>query len=108
MQLRFVIALSSLCFAAAAHAATAVATYEFNNNFNADQAGAPALVPTDPTATSVFQNDTVLGASRPVWAFNGNASPPSQQAGLTLNTTGLVSPQSYSVDMVLLFSQGTG
>src|SRR5690242_10055736 len=101
--------LAALSVGAAAqgvHAATAVATYQFNNSFAADQAGPPAMVAVDPLGTSIFQTDTVLGQSRTVWSFNGNNSPPSQQAGLTVNTTGLIPPQSYSVDMVLEFTQG--
>jgi hypothetical protein len=84
-------------------AATAVATYQFNNTFAADQPGAPALVPTDPLAASGFVADNVFGVNQQVWSFDGNAAPVDQQAGLTLDTTGLVAPTSYSVDMVFLF-----
>jgi len=56
----------------------------------------------------MFVADTVLGATRTVWAFNGLASPPDQQAGLALVTPGLVNAQSYSVDMVLELSGGDG
>lgn len=84
------------------------ATYQLNQTFVADQAGAPALTPVDPTAASVFLADTVMGTARTVWAFNGAASPPEQQAGLTLATPGLVNPESYSVDMVVEFTQGDG
>lgn len=87
------------------HAQAAVATYDFGNNFNANEPGAPALTPVDPTGTSVFVTDMVLGQMRRVWQFNGVNSPPSQQAGLSLNTTGLVPPESYSVDMVFEFTQ---
>src|SRR5690348_15528508 len=97
--------LSCLCLAAVAgwaSAATPIATYQFNNTFAANEAGRPALTATDPLGTSQFLTDTVLGASRTVWAFNGNASPPAQQSGVTTaTTTGLINPQSYSVDMVL-------
>jgi hypothetical protein len=86
--------------------ATAVATYLFQNTFAAQQAGAPALTPLDPQATSAFVTDTVEGASRTVWNFNGLASPPASQAGFTLNTSSLLtSPTSYSVDMLFLFTQ---
>jgi hypothetical protein len=97
--------LVGLCLAGVAgwaDAATPIATYQFNNNFAANEAGRPALTATDPLGTSQFLTDTVLGSSRTVWAFNGNASPPAQQSGVTTaTTTGLISPQSYSVDMVL-------
>jgi hypothetical protein len=42
--------------------------------------------------------------SRPVWLFNGNAQPTNEQAGLSVNTAGLIGPQNYSVDMVFLFT----
>lgn len=84
-------------------AATAVGTYEFNNTFAADQPGAPALTAVNPTGTSQFQTDTVLGQTRPVWFFNGTAAP-AQQSGLTLNTTGLLPPDGYSVDLVCQFT----
>jgi Concanavalin A-like lectin/glucanases superfamily len=86
-------------------AATVVATYQFNNTFNADQVGAPAISPTDPLGASMFVTDVVLGSNRTVWAFDGTDFPPNLQAGLTIDTTGLVSPISYSVDMVFLFTE---
>jgi hypothetical protein len=92
-----------LSFAPCANAATPIATYEFNNTFGANEAGVPALTPVDPLGTSVFTTDTVLGNSRTVWRFNGSATPPASQAGLMVNTTGLITPESYSIDMVLEF-----
>ena len=94
--------------AKAAFAATAVATYQFNSNFNADESGPPALTATDPLGTSTFTTDTVFGSPRTVWAFSGAASPATNQAGVTANTTGLVNPGSYSVDMVVKLTAGTG
>jgi hypothetical protein len=88
--------------------ATEVARYEFNNSFAADQSGVPDLVQTDPLGTSAFVTDTVFGSPRTVWAFNGAASPVTSQAGVTLNTTGLLTPDSYSVDMVFEFFDGAG
>jgi hypothetical protein len=86
-------------------AATAVATYQFNTTFAADQPGAPALVPTDPLAASAFVADNVFGVNQQVWSYDGNAAPVAQQAGLTLDTNGLVAPTNYSVDMVFLFTE---
>jgi hypothetical protein len=54
----------SLFVAPLAYAAVPVATYEFNNNFLADQPGAPALSVIDPLGASGFQNDSVLGINR--------------------------------------------
>jgi hypothetical protein len=82
-----------------ASAQTVAATYLFGNTFSAVQPGAPALVPVDPQGTSLFETDTVFGQSRTVYHFIGNTTP-AQQAGLTLNTTGLVTPNNYSVELV--------
>lgn len=89
-------------------AAVPVATYKFDSNFLAEESGAPAIVPTDPLGTSAFVADTVFGDPRTVWAFDGNAFPIDEQAGLTVDTTGLVAPTSYSVDMVFLFTELDG
>lgn len=89
----------SLLSAAPSHAGL-VATYEFNNTLAADQAGVASLSAVDPLATSGFVNDTVFGHSRAVYAFNGLNSPVTDQGGLSLNTTGLVSTNSYSVQIV--------
>ena len=66
------------------------------------------MIPTDPPGTSGFVSDTVLGQTRQVYAFNGMSSPPSQQSGLTVNTTSLIPSHSYSVDMVLELTQRDG
>lgn len=89
-------------------AATPSATYRFNDTFNADEPGLPALVPVDPIGASAFQTDSVFGVGRRVWSFDGDASPGDLQAGLTLSTAGIVSPTSYSVDMVFQFTEDTG
>lgn len=89
-------------------AATAVATYQFNGTLAAAEPGVPPLVPTDPLALSGFVPDVVLGVNQYVWSFDENDNPTNQQAGLTLNTTGLVAPTNYSVDLVFLFTQRDG
>ena len=86
-------------------AATAVATYCFDNTFEATQSTAPALFEIDPLNASDFITDSVFGETRTVWSFDGNELPLEEQAGLALETEGLISPTSYSVDMVLLFTQ---
>jgi len=93
---------------APAQALDPVATYLFNGNFNAVQPGAPLLTPADPLGTSAFISDTVFGETRTVYAFNGHASPVNEQAGLTLNTTGLIAPDNYSIEMVSSFSDRNG
>jgi Concanavalin A-like lectin/glucanases superfamily len=104
-RLAWVCSAPLFLFVALARAAVPVATYEFENNFLANEPGAPALAVVDPLGASGFQNDTVLGINRPVWAFNGNAQPTNQQAGLTVSTAGLIAPHDYSIDMVFLFTQ---
>ena len=85
------------------HAQTPVATYRFNNTLNADETTAPALTATDPQNASGYGSDTVFGETRGVYNFSGNTTP-SQQAGLTLDTTGLVSGDAYSAEMVFKFT----
>jgi hypothetical protein len=98
----------SVIAAAPAFAAVPVATYEFNNSFAADQTGVPALTPVDPLGESNFHSDTVLGVSRTVWNFAGSNTP-ADQAGFTLNTTGLLtSPSAYSVDMIFQLTDRDG
>ena len=84
------------------------AEYRFNNNFTSTVAGAPALVPVDPLGLNSFTNDTVNGSAQPVYAWVGNATPVIQQAGFTLDTTGLVPTNSYSVEMVIKLTQRDG
>jgi hypothetical protein len=108
MQKTYLLGLIVLGAAVNSFGADLVGTWEFNNNFNADQSGVPALTAVDPEGTSVFQTDTVFGVDRTVWSFNGDDNTPTDQAGLTLNTTGLVNPESYSVNMILEFTQRDG
>lgn len=81
------------------------ATYLFNNNLNAQESGVAALTATNPLGTSGFNSDTVFGQTRTVYSFNGNATPVNEQAGLSLDTTGLVTSNNYSVEMVFQFTQ---
>jgi len=85
------------------------ATFNFNNTLAADEAGAPALVSVDPLGANGFETATVFGKSRPVFKWDGNASPIGQQAGLTLDTTGIITdPTAYSLELVFEFTQDTG
>lgn len=91
----------------AAHAQTSVATYLFNNALSAEEGGVPALTATDPLGLNGFENASVFGQNRTVYRWDGNSTP-SQQAGLTLDTTGLVSPNNYSVELVFAFTEDNG
>jgi len=81
-----------------------VATYTFNGNLNAQQGGVPALTATDPLGTNAFSTATVFGVTRPIYQTIG-AAPFAQEAGLTLDTTGLIPTNNYSVEMVFAFTQ---
>ncbi|MFT3879950.1 MAG: hypothetical protein QM703_09865 [Gemmatales bacterium] len=81
------------------------ASYYFNNTLAAQEGGVPALVPTDPLGTNGYLLQSVFGQNRTVYAFNGNAIPNANQAGLTLNTTGLVDPINYSAELVFQFTE---
>jgi Concanavalin A-like lectin/glucanases superfamily/PEP-CTERM motif len=84
-----------------------VASYGFQNTFAADQGGVPALTAVDPLGTSTFVTDTLYGQTRQVYNFNGQTTP-ADQSGLTVNTTGLISPTTYSVAMVFEFDSNAG
>lgn len=103
---RAAVALGTAMLAVAAPLASAgpvaVATYEFNNTLDANEAGVAALTAIDPLLQNAFITDAVFGETKTVYAFNGTTTP-SQQAGVNLNTTGLLSGASYSVDIVFAF-----
>ncbi len=96
--------LFSLLLATASLAApVAVATYDFDDGtLNANEGGAPALMAIDPLGQNAFISDTVFGTTKTVYRFDGNTTP-ADQAGLSLNTTGLLSGTAYSVDLVFSF-----
>jgi hypothetical protein len=81
-----------------------VATYDFTGStLGAAEVGVASLSAIDPLGLNAFLADTVFGTPKTVYRFAGNASPPTEQAGLELNTTGLLSGTAYSVDMVFSF-----
>ena len=99
----------STCFAALllpaalySQSASLVATYNFQNTLNAAQPSAPALTAVNPRGTNSFLTDTVLGQQRTVYDLQ--SLNPGQNAGLALNTTNLVNPNSYSFEMLFAFT----
>src|SRR5262249_4654619 len=86
-----------------AQGATPVATYRFNNSLAAEEPGAPSLVSVDPLGRNGFEDATVDGVPTRVFHWQGTANPPTQQAGLTLDATGLVQYNNYSVELVFEF-----
>lgn len=83
--------------------ASLVGAYTFQNTLNSSFGGSPALEPTDPLGRSGYMTDTVLGQTRTVYRFEGT---PTQQAGLSLSTNGVLNPQSYSLEMLFAFTEG--
>lgn len=81
--------------------ASLTATYTFQNTLNSTSGG-PALVGVDPLNRGSYLTDTVFGAQRTVYQFSGT---PTNQAGLSLLTTGVVNPLSYSFEMVFTFTE---
>lgn len=106
MNNRKLVALAALGMFASASALanpTPVATWNFDNTLAADEPGVSALTAIDPLALNGFITDTVFGQSRQVYRFDGNQTP-TQQAGLAINTTGLLNADNaYSVDMIFQF-----
>lgn len=92
--------------AASVGAATSVATYQFNDTLDADELGPPSLLAVDPLSQASFTDDIVFGVNRRVYEFGGNAFPASEQGGLSLDTTGLVAGNDYSVELVFKFFDG--
>lgn len=84
--------------------ASEVATYFFNNSLNALQPGVAPLVAVDPLNSSGFTTANVFGDTRPVYHFGGANSPSTDEGGLTLDTTGLISANTYSVQIVFDFA----
>jgi hypothetical protein len=97
--------LVALSFSLQAHAAAALASYHFNGSLAADQASAPDLVAIDPLGLNSFETALVYGVSQQVYRWSGNGAIATQQAGLSLNTTGLLADySSYSVAMTFEFA----
>lgn len=78
-------------------AATLQATYLFDGDLLAEEAGAPALLAIDPLNVDAFDSAEVFGELRTVYRFDGTAS---QQGGLSLSTASLINRTQYSVEMV--------
>jgi hypothetical protein len=61
------------------------------------------LVSVDSLGLNRFEDATVNGNIQRVFHWQGNAAPGTQNAGLTLNTTGLVQYENYSVELTFEF-----
>lgn len=93
-------------FAVTARAQTPVATYTFaNSSFAAQEAGIPALSQVNPLGLNSFETANVFGQNRTVFHWNGNADPSTEQAGLFVNTSSFLTPNSYSIELVFEFTE---
>lgn len=101
---KILIATAIASFTAQANAATLVASYDFNNSLFAKEVGKPGLVAINPLGQNTFETAVVNGLSETVYHWVGNGADASQQAGLSLDTSGLVNYKSYSVALTFEFS----
>jgi hypothetical protein len=97
--------LTLTAWALFASAAAPVATYTFNDTLAATEAGVPALQAIDPLNQNQFEDAIVFGVPQRVYRWSGDGSDAALQAGLKLDTTGLVSYENYSVEMVFEFTE---
>jgi hypothetical protein len=87
-----------------AYADSLVAAYTFDNTLAAVEPGVAALTAVNPLGTSGYQAADVFGSVQTTYHFDGQASPVLDQGGLDFDTTGLISPNDYSVEMVVELS----
>lgn len=105
----FAVVLTFTVGGAQAAVPTPVAQYSFNGTLTSSVAGAPALTVTDPLGLSDFVMDNVVGPMQTVWNFQGERTPVTNQAGLTLDTSGLITANNvYSIEMVFKFTERVG
>lgn len=98
--------VASLGFSATGvKAASLVATYTFNDTLAANEASVPALASVDPLGLNGFETALVNGQSQRVFSWSGDRSSPNLHAGLSLDATGLVAYNNYSVEMTFEFTQ---
>jgi hypothetical protein len=97
------LAACAIGLTAPAQAATALASYSFNGNLLASEAGAPALLAIDPLAANGFETAVVHGVPQQVYRWSGDGSASSQQGGLTLDASGLASASSYTLTFTFEF-----
>ncbi len=97
-------AIGAVMSTAAMAAPIPVATWNFNNNFHPEEIGAPDMTPIDPLGLNGFMTDTVFGVSETVYRFDGTQLPPTNQAGLSVSTIGLLDmDDSCSIEMLFMF-----
>src|SRR5205823_2598397 len=96
--------LAVFACAAVSHAAVTKATYLFNNNLNAQEGGAPAMTAIDPGGANFYSTAVLYGGTRTIYNTVGTGGA-GTNAGMVLDATGLVTPNSYSAEFVMSFHQ---
>ncbi len=102
-RLVFVCCLASVLIPTA-YADSLVAAYTFDNTLAAVESGVAALTAVDPLNEAAYQAANVFGTIQTAYHFDGQANTPLDEGGLDFNTTGLISSNDYSVEMVLELS----
>ncbi len=82
-------------------------TFLFNGNLNAQEGGVNAMTATDPTAGNSYGSAFLYGANRTTYNTLGSAGA-GNNAGLSLDASTLVPANSYSLEMVVSFSNSGG
>lgn len=108
---QFRVVLRASVFAAVAltsdaFAQTPVATYTFGGSLDPLESTAPPLAATDPLGRNDYTTADVFARCMLVYRTRGAAKPVESQAGLTLATPMLASPDTYSIEMVFRFFDG--
>jgi hypothetical protein len=86
-----------------------VASYYFNNTLAAVEKNVNPLIPVNPSNVNRYIVENVLGTTRTVYEWCG--TPPydvNQQGGLTLNTTSLIEPDNYTVELLFRYTGNSG
>ena len=81
------------------------ATYRFDDTLAACEPDAPPLVAIDPANADLFATEDVNGRTRRVYRWTGSPAPASAQAGLKLDTAGLLPRNNYTVEMLFRFTE---
>jgi len=106
MKLQHLALCGVLACAGLTQAADEKAAYDFGHTLSSSIAGAPDLVAVDGINQNQYEDTTVFGAAHTVYASYGTAG--TQNSGVTLDTTGLVDPHSYSLEMVVSLNDVDG
>jgi len=90
--------------ATGANGASLVATYTFNDTLAAVEVSAPTLVSIDTLLQNGFETELVNGVSQRVFKWSGDGSSSTLNAGLSLDASGLVAYDNYSVELTFEFA----